>query len=140
MRYYALAVAACENWGIDLYNARFPTDPNRLIDQGTAFEGYLEGGLTETASGVELACPPSVEADVFAASAESGVYDRVSEIDVPVRLVISDDPGGLAEAMRLLPERFRNVTTSYLTGQSHMVVMEAPELVAAEIAAMLVPA
>jgi len=41
MRYYALAVAACEQWGINLYDARFPTDPARLIEQGTAFQGYL---------------------------------------------------------------------------------------------------
>ena len=41
MRYYALAVAACDNWGLDLYDARFAVPPNRLIEQGSAFQGYL---------------------------------------------------------------------------------------------------
>ncbi|MDC0935921.1 heparinase II/III family protein [Pirellulales bacterium] len=41
MRYYALAVAACDVWRINLYDARYPTDAERLIDQGTAFQGYL---------------------------------------------------------------------------------------------------
>lgn len=41
MRYYAAAIAACDNWGINLYDARFPTFPSKLIHQGTAFQGYL---------------------------------------------------------------------------------------------------
>ena len=40
-RYYALAVTACENWGIDLFNMRFPTPVARAVEQGTAFAGYL---------------------------------------------------------------------------------------------------
>jgi hypothetical protein len=41
LRYYMMAAAACENWGINLYDCRFPAQHERLIHQGTAFPGYL---------------------------------------------------------------------------------------------------
>ena len=40
-RYYALAVAACANWGIDLFARRFPVPVARSVEQGSAFAGYL---------------------------------------------------------------------------------------------------
>jgi len=41
LRYYAMAAAACHNWGINLYDAQFPLRFQSMIEQGTAFEGYL---------------------------------------------------------------------------------------------------
>ena len=41
LRYYAMAATACQNWEINLYDAKFPASPDRLIHQGTAFSGYL---------------------------------------------------------------------------------------------------
>jgi hypothetical protein len=99
-----------------------------------AFEGYLEGGLAQVEEGVALACRPDVEADVFVGSADTGLSGRAHELDLSVRLVISDDPGeGLVEAMRVLPGMIPNVTTSYLAGTNHLVVMEQPNLVAREV-------
>ena len=99
-----------------------------------AFEGYIEGGLAQVEEGVALACRPDVEADVFVGSADTGLFGRAHELDLPVRLVISDDPGeGLVEAMRVLPGMIPNVTTSYLAGTNHLVVMEQPNLVAREV-------
>lgn len=105
-----------------------------------AFDGYLEGGLVDADDGVVLSCAPATEADVFAGSADHALFERLDEVGVPVRLVISDDPGtGLIETMHQLPHRIPNVTTSYLAGQNHLVVMERPALVAREIAAALDP-
>lgn len=41
LRYYINAIQACQNWGIDLYDAQVPTIYARQVEQGTAFEGYL---------------------------------------------------------------------------------------------------
>lgn len=102
-----------------------------------AFSGYLEGGLVPHADSVALACPPEVESAVFAASADTGLYALLDELATPVRLLISDSPGELAAVMAALEGRFPNARTSFLAGQSHMVVMERPDLVAAEIADFL---
>ena len=102
-----------------------------------AFAGYVEGALRAHPDGVALACPPEVESAVFAASTETRIFDRLDELRAPIRLVLSDHPGELAEAMEVLEGALPNARTSYLTGQSHMVVMERPDLVASEIADFL---
>ncbi len=102
-----------------------------------AFSGYLEGGLVPHPEGVALACRPEVESAVFAASAETRIYERLDQLTAPIRLLISDFPGVLEAVMDALEGRLPNAKTSFLTGQSHMVVMERPDLVAAEIADFL---
>ena len=102
-----------------------------------AFSGYLEGGLVPHAEGVALACRPEVESAVFAASTETVLYERLGELTAPIRLLISDYPGPLEAVMDALEGRLPNTKTSFLMGQSHMVVMERPDLVAAEIADFL---
>ena len=104
-----------------------------------AFAGYLEGGLRPHPDGVALSCPPRVEAEVFAAGLGAGLFERLGEIRTPVRLVLSDFSGGLQEAMALLERTFTHAAVSRLRGQTHMVVMERPDLAAAEIAAHLEP-
>jgi len=99
-----------------------------------AFSGYLEGGLVPHADGVVLACLPEAESAVFAASTETGLFERLDELTPPIRLLISDYPGELEAVMNALEGRLPNAETSFLLGQSHMVVMERPDLVAAEIA------
>ena len=127
--------------------ARRPTFPSRQAAAASyrskplfrrwhedAFSGYLEGGLVPHADGVALACRPEVEAAVFAASTETGLFERLDELTPPIRLLMSDYPGELQAVMNALEGRLPNATTSFLMGESHMVVMERPDLVAAEIA------
>ena len=103
-----------------------------------AFDGYLEGGFREHgAGGVTLACPPDVEAAVFAASTDTRVFDRLDELHSPARLMITDGPGDLEGPIKALEGRIANSTTSYLTGENHLVVMENPDRVAGEIAQFL---
>ncbi len=102
-----------------------------------AFAGYLEGGLHPHPDGVVLACPPRIEAEVFAASTGTGIFERLDEIQAPVRLLLAEHSGGLDESMALLEATFSGAVTSRLGGQTHMVVMERPDLAAAEIAGFL---
>lgn len=102
-----------------------------------AFSGYLDGGLVPHADGVALACRPEVESALFAASTETSLYSRLDELSAPIRLLITDYPGPLERVMDALEGRLPNTRTSFILGQSHMVVMERPDLVAAEIAAFL---
>lgn len=102
-----------------------------------AFAGYLEGGLRPHPDGFALSCPPRIEAEVFAAGFGTGLFERLDEIRTPVRLVLSDFSDGLQESMTLLEKTFTRAAASRLRGQTHMVVMERPDLAAAEIAAFL---
>lgn len=102
-----------------------------------AFAGYLEGGLRPRPDGVALSCPPRIEAEVFSAGVGTGLFERLDEIRTPVRLVLSDSSEELAEPMALLEKAFTRAAASRLRGQTHMVVMERPDLAAAEIAAFL---
>ena len=102
-----------------------------------AFYGYLEGGLVPHADGVALACHPEVESAVFAASTETVVYGRLDELSAPIKLLITDYPGPLEAVMDALEGRLPNTRTSFMLGQTHMVVMERPDLVATEIADFL---
>ncbi len=102
-----------------------------------AFAAYIEGAFRDDSGGVALACRPETEAAVFAAGTDTGVFDRLDELRSPVRLLVSDYSGELEGPIRALEGRIPNSTTSYLTGQTHMVVMENPDLIAAEVVEFL---
>ena len=102
-----------------------------------AFAGYLEGGLRPHPDGVTLSCPPQIEAQVFEAGLGTGLFERLGEIQTPVRLVLSEFSGSLQQSMALLEQTFTHAAPSRLPGQTHMVVMERPDLAAAETAAFL---
>ena len=100
-----------------------------------AFSGYIEGGLKPHTEGVALACLPEVESAIFEASVETvDMYERLDELVAPIKLLITEHPGELKDVMKALEGRLPNTRTSFLAGQTHMVVMERPDLVAAEIA------
>lgn len=98
-----------------------------------AFDGYLEGALRDHPDGVVLACPPEIEAEIFATGTDTRMFDRLDDLAAPVRLLVTDHSGGLERFIRALEGKITNSTTSYLTGDTHMVVMENPDRVAAEI-------
>lgn len=102
-----------------------------------AFAGYLEGGFRPHPQGVALVLPPELESEVFAASAECGIHARMGEVETPVRLLVSDEHSMLSETMSAISSGFPNIVTSYLTGSGHLMVMERPDLVAAEVADFL---
>ena len=99
-----------------------------------AFRAYVDHGFQDVPEGVALRCRREVEADVFAAGSECGAFARLDELDTPMRVVIADRSGPLGPALALLPEALPEATTTYMAGQTHLVPMERPDLVASEIA------
>jgi lipase len=64
-------------------------DPYHLFD-ARVFEDYCRYGLVPAASGegMELACPPEVEASVYASSRSNGaVLEAAKRVDIPVLVV-----------------------------------------------------
>jgi pimeloyl-ACP methyl ester carboxylesterase len=64
-------------------------DPYDLFDP-RVFEDYCRHGLAPAASGagMELACPPEVEASVYASSrSNSGILEAAQRVDIPVLVV-----------------------------------------------------
>lgn len=99
-----------------------------------AFAGYLAGGFRPHPQGAALVLSPELESEVFAASSECGVHARIGEVETPVRLLVSDEQSMLSETMPAISAGFPNIVTTYMTGQRHLVVMERPDLTAAEVA------
>jgi lipase len=83
-----------------------------------------------------LACPPEVEASIYAhhSEKESDIYDEIRRVRIPVRVVRSSGEfdGSNFQASptaRDLASWFERGVDLPLTGVSHFIPMEAPELV-----------
>ena len=100
---------------------------------------YCEGGLTPSVSGeqLELACPPAVEASVYAARADQRVQARldaaVESIAAPVWVVrardrVEGDPPGLGPSATApeLASRFARGWERQEAGTGHFFPLEEP--------------
>jgi pimeloyl-ACP methyl ester carboxylesterase len=103
---------------------------------------YCEYGLLPSPSGhgYELACPPAIEAAVYAGSASDDPYDEIARIDVPVRVLRARSRGGpVAADMSSSPtapdlaSHFQHGEDVFLPDHSHFIPMEDPALVALHI-------
>ena len=56
--------------------------------ESTALDGYLAGGLTEVPDGLDLSCPPDLEAQFYEMGTRHGVWDRLEELSVPTRILV----------------------------------------------------
>jgi pimeloyl-ACP methyl ester carboxylesterase len=103
---------------------------------------YCEYGLLPAPSGhgYELACPPAIEAAVYAGSASDDPYEEIASIDVPVRVLRArsrrgagaTDMSGSPTAPDLA-SHFRHGEDVYLPENTHFIPMEDPGLVARHI-------
>ena len=115
-------------------------DPAVLMD-------YCDYGLVRAEEGYELACPPEVEADVYANAAGTNIYREIAAIEIPVRVVRARPreiaPGEMPRDMSASPtapdlvSRFRNATDYAMPEATHFFPMEDPGLVARHIEEML---
>ncbi len=111
-------------------------DPAVLRDYCTY--GLLPG---PESAGMVLACPPAVEAAVYAGSrGGEGIYDAIESLEIPVSVMRAKDRGEYSAAdMSTSPTTpglagsFRRGRDIYLPQMSHFIPMEDPGLVAAMI-------
>ncbi len=103
---------------------------------------YCQYGLLPDGGRFVLACPPSVEASIYAESnaPESNIYPEIGAVAAPVTVMRAGavrQPGALdLSASPTAPDlaaRFRNGRDIVLPDRSHFIPMEAPERVAEEI-------
>ncbi|MEX1004757.1 MAG: alpha/beta hydrolase [Acidimicrobiia bacterium] len=99
-----------------------------------ALAGYLDGGFIEDHGQVRLACQPTAEAAVFAASAVHAAWERIGEITIPVTILYGADTdtfeAGHAEVMG---QRFANAVVESVPDTGHFLPMERPDVVAAAV-------
>jgi lipase len=111
-------------------------DPEVLRD-------YCEFGLLPENGRFVLACPPAIEASIYAACnhPDADPYGLLSKIEQPVTVMRGGIPWNLEKfdlaASPTAPDlagRFRRGRDLLLEGRSHYIPMEAPGLVAGELA------
>lgn len=95
---------------------------------------YVEHGFRTVEGGVELACPPEIEAGIFLNARDNGVWDLLADIDIRVTVVtgVIDEmqPSGRAEEIaRALPAG----GILHLPHQSHLGPFSHPDEFAALI-------
>ena len=96
-------------------------------------DGYLDGGLVETATGVRLACTPAWEAATFRAVSTT-IWQRMAELRQPMTLLRATVGSTVAaEAPDTLARLAPHVRQRVVEGASHFLPMEQPEIVIAEI-------
>lgn len=110
--------------------------------QPAVLHDYCEYGLLPAPDGNDyvLACPPAIEAAIYAASVNADIYDILPTIDVPVRIIRA----GSLQAERTwdmsasatapdLAAHFKRGEDVYLPQYTHFLPMEQPALIAQHI-------
>lgn len=107
----------------------------------TILQDYCRYGLApdESGEGFQLACPPLVEAEIYATNSSEDVTDALGRIKVPVTVMRAQpriDGGSARSDFSKSPTRpdlaqlFEAGRDVYLPHLSHLIPMQAPELVA----------
>lgn len=106
----------------DELGAKPPFDRwNRL-----ALDGYVERGFHDVEGGIELACDPAMEVEVWTGAAAHGAWQRLGEIRVPVRILVGSESSIVSEKWaRATTERLPRGDLVTIEG-SHLFPMENP--------------
>ena len=95
---------------------------------------YVDGGFVERDGRWWLRCRPEVEAEVYRAATEHGLYARLDEVRCPVLILAGENSTTFSEASTAdLSRRMPNASYEIVAGASHFLPMERPGLVADEI-------
>lgn len=131
------------NWqSIEEMIERFRNRPPFAAWKPDVLRDYCEFGLLPAAHGLVLACPPPVEASIYAESnaPESDIYSEIAAVAQPVTVMragIERRPGvfelAASPTAADLAAKFRDGRDIVLPGQSHYIPMEVPERVVAEL-------
>lgn len=123
---------------------RFATRPPFSDWDPAVLDDYCRYGLLpRTEGGYELACPPAVEAEVYAHAARPDVSDAIARITVPVRVIRAPaqpqaapgEPRAFTTSPTdpALASRFANAIDVPLDHGTHFIPMESPDLVARHV-------
>ena len=110
-----------------------------------ALQDYCRYGVLnrEDGDGVELACPPDIEASIYMTSVSANIYDLTPKVTAPVTILRAKSraPGHAAKidfsSSPTWPElhtQFPNARDIHLPEITHFIPMEDPELTARFIA------
>jgi pimeloyl-ACP methyl ester carboxylesterase len=132
-------------WGswedlFDAFKSRHPYSLWRV----KVLEDYCRYGVQPAAEGgVELACPPAIEASIYMQSTGANLYDRTQALDMPVTILRAKErPPGPRDRLDFsdsptwpkLATAFKRARDVYLPHLTHFIPMQEPELVARFIA------
>lgn len=134
------------------------TSPKEMLDNFTdrkpfinwtrdALRDYCEYGLVKHGNAYQLACPPEIEAELYASSTHASIIDSLGLIDVPVT-VVRAQPRDMRKTVKDflesptwpdLASQFKQGEDIYLPEHSHFMPMENPVLAASIIKARANP-
>lgn len=122
--------------------ARFKDRPPFNRWEPTVLRDYCTHGLLPAPNndGFVLACPPEVEAAIYANSVEANIYPDIARVSVPVHIVRSSHPVSMDSfdmaASPTAPDlaaHFSKGKDTHLPQYTHFLPMEDPEWVASYI-------
>jgi pimeloyl-ACP methyl ester carboxylesterase len=76
---------------IDAAVANYASKPPLNQLRADALRDYVEGGFAPTADGVALRCRPEWEAATFSMARDSGAWDVLADLDLPVTVAVGRD-------------------------------------------------
>ncbi len=95
-----------------------------------ALDAYVNFGLRDRDDGqVELKCPGHIEAEIYAHSGSTDLFEHLGELDVDITLVTSDNSNVRHLALLQRP-KYRRCTFVDLKGPTHFIPQEVPDEVA----------
>lgn len=102
-----------------------------------ALDGYLRGGLRCGADGCELACPVELEAGFYQLGMSHGVWDRLDELALPVRLLFGEGSGYHDGSAATALARRMGAELQIVPDANHFLPMQQPQVVATAVSEML---
>lgn len=126
---------------VERFRDRFPFQ----LWQPQVLEDYARYGLLPAPSGegYVLACPPAIEAVIYGGASQGGdIWAAVRKVELPVRILrargpqpgVPERPFETSPTSPALASTFRHGEERVLADLTHFFPMQAPELVAEEIA------
>jgi len=132
-----LAIAARKRRNVfenrDVPRERWGSRPPLGLWDKRVLEAYVQHGLRDRADGqVELKCPGEVEAEIYARSGSTDLFDHLGELNTEITLVTSDNSNVRHLALLQRPH-YKHCTFIDLAGPTHFIPQEIPDEVAAII-------
>lgn len=109
----------------------FPRWDRRALDE------YVSGCMTAVDGEWRLKCDPETEAELFRVGRAHDTWEHLDRITVPVTIVAgAESDTHTGPVVAALTERFADAVATIVSGTTHFVPMERPDLIAAEAAAL----